>query len=227
MFNFVFFALGLFSGFPKPYLVSVDIGSVQAGGGVGVLLDKYVSSPFPILPDMGFSIGQMRVYWGSKWAFVAGLKIHRGVAEYLPFGFFNPTLALRPELAVPQLGISHFTAPPQPRLLKPKACASSIFYNVDYVPRFDLVVGFSFFNPLFREIISGPLRFCPTLRTEAKFLIIRSIQVLLEDRVEWTYNDYTGTLDHPSNAACLSLCFALGNDYIISGGDKPKGKIGQ
>lgn len=172
------------------------------------------TSPWFVVPNWKLSIGQARVYWGKKLAFAAGFEIFRGEAESLPLGFPNSRGGFTSELIVPEVGISFFKSPPRSRILKFQACKPTLIYTADYMPRFDVICGFALFNPVYSRKEGDQIRFCPTLKAEARLFITRSIQAILENKVEWSYSDSSAWED-PANTTSFSLCLSLGNDYLI------------
>lgn len=217
MFNFAVFALGLLSGFPKPDLVSVDIGSIQAGGGVGFSWEGYDS--WVMLPHFGLSIGQARVYWGKKIGFVSGLELFRIDMEVVPIGFYNPTSWSTSEFLIPQVGLS---CPLGPTRQRSKGCFEPVFYSENYVPRLDVICGFSFLYPNLSSSDNNIVFILPTIRTEAKLLIFRTVQLIFENRNLFS-KDYLG-LPELATIVSLSLNFTLGYDYIIKKGEESEQK---
>ena len=213
MFNFVTFvlSLGFFSGFPKPDLISVDIGTFQIGGGI-ILHFPRENENHSLLPDLGLSVGQARAYWGKKLAFVAGLELLRGEVAYAPSNYtviFGTT-----ELLMPEIGLSVKLGPE--RLIDSKACLNP-FMRQSFVPRLDFICGFSPFNPGLAEHF---WYFAPTIRTEAKLVFSRSIQVLFENRNVWMPETIGNW--YKVNTFNLALCFAFGGDYLIEEEDEPR-----
>lgn len=187
--------LGFIFAYPLPDLVSVDIGTVQADG--GVVLNLY-SDELYLLPDVGFSIGQARLYWGEMTAFVAGVEPLRFEFAKSPVsGMFGTS-----ELFMPEIGIKSEYP------VKAVGCLNP-FNRESFVPRMDLVCGFSTINPVLSSIAGQPIRFLPTLRIEARFFLSRMMQIVLENRNIWGYDEASNTL----NTFHLSLCLAFGADY--------------
>lgn len=180
--------LGLSAGFPKPDLFSFDVGTLQVGAGF--------SPTWPgnlLLPDLGVSVGQARFYWGKKLALAAGLQLLRiELAGSSETGIFGTS-----EFFMPEVGFSYMF---KERPVKSKACIG-LFKRESFVPRFDMVCGFSAINPVLSGITGRPISFLPTLRVEVKYLINRSTQLVFENR------------NISCNTYSLSLCFTLGVDY--------------
>ncbi len=213
MLNFVTFALGLFSGFPKPNLVSFDIGSVQVGGGV-VLSPWSTFQPYPfysnllLLPDLGLSIGQTRMYWGKRTAFVGGFELMRMEAGSEGFG--------TSEFMMPEIGLARILG--QEQNIKSKACMN-LFGCESFVPRMEITLGFSPVNTALLRNTANPISFSPTIKSEAKVLLTRSLQVILENRNAWIYDTTYQMWSVPLHTFHLSLCLALGADYEGSNQD--------
>ena len=199
MFNFVMFVLGLglFSGSLKPDLVSLDIGSIQVGVGYGK--DWNGDILIPMLPDLSFSIGQVRTYWGKTTAFAVGLEIFRAEVA-------------GSELITPQVGLSFMLGPAQQRFFRP-GCTSSVFYSINYIPRLDIVSGVSIFNPVLTPSFGGI--YSLTLRNEVKLSINRGLSLTIENPNVWLRGVHNGPLEPFCSTISVSVCVALGNDYII------------
>lgn len=197
MVNLLMAVLGLFSGFPKPDIVAVDYGSVQAGVGYAWNFSDVDKMGLFMRPDFGLSLGQLRCYWGKKLAFAAGLELFR-----MERGFSSAQgrhyYFLFSELLMPQVGVSYILGPSRARLFN-----GGLEFGDSYVPRLDLVCGFS---PVDITFIRNQT-FSPTLRIEAKLILNRTFQVLLENRNMLAPGEKCNTLH-------LSLAFALGRDII-------------
>jgi hypothetical protein len=202
MLNFVMLALGLVSGFPKPDLVSVDIGSVQAGAGVVL---NYNNNSLFLFPDLGLSVGQARLYWGKKHAFIAGLELfHIEMAGATTIGLWGSS-----ECLMPQIGYSHILKPTQ--TIKSKGCLNP-FKSRDFVPRMDIFCGFSPVDLLVLASNPIPPTYSPSLLFGAKIFISRAIQIQLENRNLW-YIDVPYKYTTTFNTFHLSLCYSIGADY--------------
>ncbi len=202
MFNFVMFVLGLVPGSSKPDLVSIDFASIQAGGSY-IFTSIYPGNSFSV-PELSFAVGQARLYWGKKWTILTGLELSRGQVEFIQNATARPVYGYI-NLVMPQFGVSRFLAPAQTRLA-PKACVDALpVYSKTFVPRLDLVIGFSLLG------IDPNISILPTLRTEIKLTIARSLQFILSNQNAWIE-------EVQLNSTNLSLCLTLGNDYIIDKG---------
>lgn len=184
----------LCAGIQGPDLVSFDAGSLQAGVG------SLISSPqTDMIPDFGLSLGHARLYWGKRLAFAAGMNLFRCD--------FSGTFATS-EILMPEIGAAALLNPAN--TLRSKACAR-IFPNEKYIPRIDLMCGFSPLNPILLMVSGNSFRFSPTLRLEGKVLFSRTLYLLFENRYMWLMPAPDGW-NAPANSLHLSLVLALGVD---------------
>lgn len=114
------------------------------------------------------------------------------------FAIFNS------ELLMPQAGISYMFGPSRARLADVGSALGE-----SYLPRLDLVCGFSPVN----WVLIGLSSFAPTIRTEVKLVLNRSIQILLENRNILIPGEEFNTLH-------LSLVATLGKDAIKTEEDR-------
>ncbi|NLI99021.1 hypothetical protein GX441_10240 [bacterium] len=211
MSNLLMAALGLFSAIPKPDIVSLDVGTIELGAGIA---PNWPGTT--LLPDLGASIGQARLYWGEKTALVAGIELLRFECAITPVtGLFGTS-----EVFMPELGISQMFKSERP--VKSKGC-TNLFKSESFVPRMDIVCGFSAINPVLSKIKGNPVNFSPTVRVEAKILLSRTLQLLFENRNMWSYDESYEYLN-TYNTFHLSLCLSFGADYKSGkkGGDEKK-----
>ncbi len=197
------------TGFPEPDLFSFDVGTFQIGAGI--------APDWPgslLLPDIGVSLGQARLHWGKSKAFVAGFELLRFELAGSPeTGLFGTS-----ECFMPEIGLSKLLKSERP--VKSKACIG-LFKSESFVPRTDLVCGFSAINPVLSFIKGNPVNFSPTLRFEARIFLNRTIQIIFENRNIWCYDESYEYLN-TYNTFHLSLCFAMGADYPANKSPEPE-----
>lgn len=159
-----------------------------------------------LLPDFGFSMTNVKAYWGKHVAFALGFDIFR--VQYSWLGRGEPFSTS--ELFILETGASWMLK--RANQVKSKLPLEAVGKK-SFVPRLDVLCGFSPFNPDRLSDLGSAFIFSPTVRLQTRFYITRTIQVLLEDRYIWAF-DYDGW--QTPNLINLSCCFSLGKDFSPS-----------